>query len=80
MFRPFLHVEIAAALIDKKGRNSVPLRKKKKSIGLSLERRTDGPNTTRQAQEQQKKLILKALLQMLCKSSDSSRLKSNRKS
>lgn len=36
-------MEIAAALIDKKGRNSVPLRKKKKSIGLSLERRTDGP-------------------------------------
>lgn len=29
LFRPFLHVEIAAALIDKKGRNSVPLRKKK---------------------------------------------------
>lgn len=36
------HVTMAA-LIDKKGRNSVSLTKK--SISLSLERKTDGPNT-----------------------------------
>lgn len=36
-------MEVMAALIDKKGRNSVSLRKK--SISLSLERKTHGPNT-----------------------------------